>query len=100
VTVAEWEREPLVPVTVARKFPGDEPVQESVDVPEFTGPTGTLVEDNVQERFVELVLTERVTVPVKPLIAATVIVEVAATPTEMVMLIGFAEIEKSGAPVT
>jgi hypothetical protein len=100
VTVAEWEREPLVPVTVARKFPGNEPVQESEDAPEFTGPTGTLAEDNVQERSVELVLTESVTVPAKPLIGATVIVEVPATPTETVMLIGFAEIEKSGTPVT
>jgi hypothetical protein len=59
-----------------------------------------LVEDSVQERLVELVLTERVTVPVKLLTGDTVIVDVPATPTVTVALVGFAVTEKSGTPVT
>jgi hypothetical protein len=59
-----------------------------------------LVEDSVQERLVELVLTESVTVPVKPLTGATVIVEVPATPTATATLVGLADTEKLGAAVT
>jgi hypothetical protein len=75
-------------------------VQESVEVPELTGPTTRLVDDSVQERFVELVLTERVTVPMKLLTGDAVIVDVPATPTVTVAIVGFAVSEKSGAPVT
>jgi hypothetical protein len=59
-----------------------------------------LVEDSVQERLVELVPTKRVTVPVKPLTGDAVIVDVPATPTVTVALVGFAVSEKSGTPVT
>jgi hypothetical protein len=50
--------------------------QESVDVP---APPVTLVEESVHDRLVELVVTDRVTVPAKPFSEATVIVEVAGT---------------------
>jgi hypothetical protein len=59
-----------------------------------------LVEDSVQERLVELVVTDRVTVPVKPLTGDTVIVDEPATPTVTVALVGFAVTEKSGTVVT
>lgn len=55
------------------------------------------VEDNVQTRLVELVVTARVTVPVNPFKDATEIVEVPVAPVFTVELVGDAEIEKSGA---
>jgi hypothetical protein len=54
------------------------------------------VEDKVQTRFVELVVTARVTVPVNPLSGATVIVEVPVAPAFIVELVGEAEIVKFG----
>jgi hypothetical protein len=51
-----------------------------------------LVEDRVQDRFVEFVVTPRVTVPAKPVEpGATVIVEVPAAPALEVTLVGLAE---------
>jgi len=67
-------------------------VQVSVEVPE---PPEMLVALRVQVRFVELVMTTRVTVPVKPLIGATVIVEVPATPALTVTLVALAVTVKS-----
>lgn len=58
------------------------------------------VEDKVHTRFVELVVTARVTVPVNPLSGATVIVEVPATPAFTFTLVGAAVTEKSGAGLT
>jgi len=58
-------------------------VHDRVDVPE---PPAIDVEDRVQDRFVELVVTARVTVPVKPFTGATVIVTVPATPAFAVTL--------------
>jgi hypothetical protein len=72
-------------------------VQDSVEVPD---PPLIDVADRVQLRLVEFVATERVTVEVNPLRGATLIVEMPATPTETVKLVGFAIIEKSGTPVT
>jgi hypothetical protein len=63
-----------------------------VEVPE---PPVMVVEDRVQDRLVELVVTARVTVPVKPLTEATVMVEVPATPVFTLTLVGLAVIVKS-----
>ena len=68
--------------------------QDSVEVPE---PPGMLVEDRVQMRLVELVVTARVTVPVKPFTGATVIVEVPVTPAFTVTLVVLAVTVKSWA---
>jgi len=65
-----------------------------VEVPE---PPGMLVEDRVQMRLVELVVTARVTVPVKPFTGATVIVEVPVTPAFTVTLVVLAVTVKSWA---
>jgi len=63
-----------------------------VDVPE---PPAMLVEDNVHDRLVELVVTARVTVPVKPFTGATVMVAVPATPAFAVTLVVLAVTVKS-----
>jgi len=72
-------------------------MQESVEVPD---PPEMLVEDSVQERLVELVVTERATVPVKLFTGVTVMVDVPAVPVLVVTLVGLAEIVKSGGAVT
>jgi len=72
-------------------------VQDRVDVPD---PPEILVEDRLQDRLVELVVTARLTVPLNPLSGAIVIVEAAATPAFAVTLVGLALIVKSGALVT
>jgi hypothetical protein len=58
-------------------------------------PPLTLVEVRVHDRLVELVVTAKVTVPVKPLTGATVTVEVPATPPLTVTLVGLAVTVKS-----
>jgi len=78
-------------------LPAGEPWQERVEVPE---PPTILVELNAQTRLVEFVATARVTVPVKPLTAVTVIVEVLVAPAFSLTLVGLAAIAKSGALVT
>ena len=78
-------------------MPAGEPWHERVDVPE---PPTMLVELKVQIKLVELVVTARVTVPVKPLSELIVIVEVAEAPAFTLTLVGLAAIEKSGALVT
>jgi len=78
-------------------LPAGVPVHDRVDDPE---PPVMLVEDRLQVRPVELVVTDRVTVPVNPLSEATVMVEVAATPAFAVTVVGLAVIPKSGALVT
>jgi len=97
VTVAGWDRAPLVPVAVTRKLPAAELVQESVDVPE---PPVRVVGSSVHERPVEFVVAATVTVPLKPFIAATVIVEAPTTPGLTVAVVGLAETVKSGGDVT
>ena len=73
-------------------MPAIDAEHDSVEVPE---PPVILVNDSVQDRLVELVVTARVTVPVKPLTGATVIVEVPATPAFMVTLVALAVTVKS-----
>jgi len=63
-----------------------------VDVPE---PPLILVELRVHERFVELVVTDSVTVPLKPFDGATVIVEVPAAFTFTFTLVVLADMVKS-----
>lgn len=60
-------------------------MQERVEVPE---PPAIDVEEKLQERFVELVVTARETDPVKPFRGATETVEVPATPTFTVTPVG------------
>jgi hypothetical protein len=67
-------------------------VQDRVEVPE---PPLMDEEDNVQDKFVEFVVTARPTVPVNPFRGDTVIVEVAAVPAVVVTAVGFAVAEKS-----
>jgi hypothetical protein len=73
-------------------LPAGEPVQDRAEVP---APPAIEVEDKVQDKFVELVVTARVTVPVKPFRGATVIAEVAATPTLGETVVGLAVRVKS-----
>ena len=49
----------------------------------------------MQIRFVELVLTERVTVPLNPFTGAAVIVELPTLPEILVTIVGLADIVKS-----
>lgn len=58
-------------------MPAIDALQERVEVPE---PPAIDVEDRVHDKLVELVVTARVTVPVKPLTGATVMVAVPTTP--------------------
>jgi hypothetical protein len=91
LTVAEWDRVPLAPVTVTVYDPAD-PLQESVEVPEPV----TLVGVRVQVKPVAgLMFGVRLTTPTNPLSAVTVIVEVPETPAKTVALIGLAAIVKS-----
>lgn len=53
------------------------------------------VELRVQDRLVELAVTARVRVPMKPLTEATVVVDVPVTPTLTVRTVGLAVIVKS-----
>jgi hypothetical protein len=69
-------------------LPATLPVHDRAEVPE---PPAIEVADRVHDRFVELVVTARVTVAAKPLRGATVIVEVPATPAFTVTLVGLAE---------
>jgi len=64
------ERDPLVPVTVTVTDPGDEKVQERVEVPAPVTLVGVRVHAALSE--------ERVTGLLKPLTAAIVIVEAPA----------------------
>jgi hypothetical protein len=67
------------------------------EVPE---PPEIVVDDKVQERLGEEVVTLRVTVPVKPFMEATVIVERPGLPVVLLILVGFAVKPKSGVAVT
>ena len=63
-------------------------------------PPVMLVGDRVHVRLVELEVTLRLVVPVKPLTGATVIVDVPVAPVLTETLGGLAAIVKSEAPVT
>jgi hypothetical protein len=58
-----------------------------------------LVGDRVHVRLVELVVTLRLVVPVKPLTGAIVIVDVPVAPVLIETVVGLAAMVKSGAPV-
>ena len=58
-------------------------------------PPGTLRGVRVHERFVEFVVGERLTVPVKPFTGATVIVEAPPVLTLTGTVVGLADIVKS-----
>jgi hypothetical protein len=91
LTVAEWDRVPLAPVTVTVYDPAD-PLQESVEVPEPV----TLVGVRVQVKpVVGLMLEVRLTAPANPSRAVTVTVEVPEALARTVALIGLAAIVKS-----
>lgn len=67
-------------------------MQNSVDVPD---PLVTVSEDSVQSRFVELLVTPSVTVPVKPFNGETVMTDDPETPIITLTLVRVAEIVKS-----
>jgi len=92
-TVAEWERLPLVPVTVTVTLPAAVKVQDRVDVPE---PPVTVARDKVQAELSDT----RATSSVNPFNGEIVIVDVPAEPTVTVTAVGLAEIVKSGRLVT
>jgi hypothetical protein len=87
VTVAECDREPLVPVTVTWTVLAVANVHERLEVPEPV----TLVGVRVQA----VLLLARPTTPAKPLSPVTVIVEAPALPALTVTLVGLAETVKS-----
>ena len=91
MTVAEWDRVPLVPVIVTVYDPAD-PLQERLDVPE----PDTLVGVRVQAKPVAgLMLKVKLTAPANPSSAVTVIVEVPEALARTVALIGLAAMVKS-----
>jgi hypothetical protein len=87
VTVAEWESVPLVPVTITGNVPVAVNVHVRVEVPEPV----TLVGDRAHD----VLLLVRLTTPLKPCRAVTVIVEDAATLVVAATVVGLAEIVKS-----
>ena len=92
-TFVEWDREPLVPVTITVTEPAELKVQERIEVPE---PPVTVVGVRVQAELSEV----RATSPVNPLTGKMVTVEVPAEPTVAVTAVGLAEMVKSGRPLT
>jgi hypothetical protein len=77
VAVAVWVSVPLVPVIVRLYVPAVVELQETVTVPELV----TLVELMAPQVRPEGTVSVRLTVPVNPLRAVTVIVDVAEVPT-------------------
>ena len=92
MTVVLWDRVPVVPVTVTTKLPLTVAVQDRVEVPEPV----TLVGVRVQVMPVAgLLLEVKLTTPVKPLTAATVMVDVPAWLMLTATVVGLAAIVKS-----
>jgi hypothetical protein len=91
VTVVEWLRLPLVPVSVRVKFPATVALHDTVAVPEFVMLFGEIA---VQVRLAGGVSVSE-TIPVKPFTAVTVMVDVWDWPT-LVGLGVVSVIEKSG----
>src|SRR5437016_2952507 len=77
VAVAEWESVPLVPVIVRVNVPAVLELQDTVAVPELVRLLGVIAPQVSPEGTVSV----RLTVPVKPLTAVTVMVDVAELPT-------------------
>jgi len=82
IASAECDKPLLVPVTFTSTFPADAKVQDRVELPEPLRPVGTSVH--------AVLLEDRLTKPVKPFRAVTVMLEVAAVPALTVMLTGSA----------
>ncbi len=96
LTVLEWEKLPLVPVTVTVYSPVDVSTQESLELPDATlEESATLVglSEQLSPEGVEACV--RPTVPANPLRAETVIVEDPFVPAMMLIEFGFAERLKS-----
>ena len=93
---------PLAPVTVTVKLPVVDPVHDRVEVPEVAVVLRLiLVGLRVQVNPVEGdTVSDNATVPVKPFVAETVIVEVPAEPTATLTLVGLAVTVKFGAGLT
>jgi len=87
VTVTEWDREPLVPVTPTWTVETAANVQDSVALPEPVTLVGATEH--------EVLLVVRLTTPAKPFRPVTVIVEVPAAFTFKLTLVGLAAIVKS-----
>lgn len=62
-------------------------MHDGVEVPD---PPAIEVVDRIQDKLVELVVTARVTVPVKPLSGLTVMIDVAVAPAFTFTLVGLA----------
>ena len=82
--------------------PAAEPVHDRVEVPEVVVLVSeTLVGLRAQVRPVDgETVSDNVTVPVKPFVAATVMVEVPGDPTAALTVVGLAVTVKFGAAVT
>ena len=87
VTVTEWDRLPLVPVTPTWTVPAAAKVHDRVALPDPV----TLVGDTLHE----VLFVARVTTPANPFTAVIVIVEVPAEPALTVTPVGDAVIVKS-----
>jgi len=89
-------------VTVTVKDPVVDAVHESTEVPDDVVVLKvTLVGDSVQVRPVDgETVSVNPTVPVKPFVAATVIVEVPGEPTATLTVVGLAVTVKFGTAVT
>src|SRR2546426_10440979 len=87
VTVTEWDREPLVPVTATCTVLAGTNVHDRVELPEPV----TLVGERVQA----VLLEARLTMPEKPFWPVTVIVDVPAALALTVTVVGLAAIVKS-----
>ncbi len=94
VTVAEWEREPLAAVMVTEKEPTLRPLQASTAFVEMPAVIMAGLSEQVGP---PLGVTDwvRLTVPVRPLMAVTVIVDAPVEPAFKVMLVGLAVTLKS-----
>jgi hypothetical protein len=87
VTVAEWDRVPLVPVTVTVYVPAG-PEHDKVEVCE--APRTTLVGLRVQVKPAGETVDVSATVPVKPFTGVTVMVDVAVAPANALTAVGLA----------
>jgi len=92
-TLAECDREPLVPVTVTVTVPAAVKVHERIEVPEPPVTVGA-------ERVQAVLPLVRATLPVNPFNGEMVMVDVPADPTVTVTEVGLADIVKSGAGET
>src|SRR5438876_662111 len=92
-TETEWDREPLVPVTMTVTTPVAVKLHDSVEEPE---PPVTVTGVNVQAELSAVSATS----PTNPLTGETVIEEVPGEPTVVVTVAGVAMIMKSARPVT